>query len=342
MDKWKKIKLLEKSNYSSFYDEKYGLVKDIYFDVALVDDKGQRYPIVYSLIDPNSGKLGTTLCRVVDYDISTIFDIDFYLQDNKTTTRNTYYYGGTPQSIAMDNAKKITKPRYYIDIRYSLMGIDSNNNYSTSEKRLEPVIVKSKAEFEKISIWATKTNIQTYQMPILMDLEVGQKYFYIGKGVCEVAKVYEYPQRASSAICKVAFVNGATEVVGIGDRRFVHLPFDAINELTQFNDSLNELFLQPVVTKNQEHNLINVIWQPIEEASQYIVKLYRYVNTNNRRKVYFLKDYVVDRNEQFLSMSNLILDGHIIVVLAENRSGEIIAQSRGIDIASSNGEPKFW
>ena len=141
-------------------------------------------------------------------------------------------------------------------------------------------------------------------------------------------------------ICKVVFANGTEKDVAIGDRRFVYIPLDYRSELLQFNKTLNELALQPVIQRNQERNLINVMWQPVEEAARYVVKLYRYVNTENRKKVYFLKDYEVDRNEHFLSVNDLIINGHIIVVVAENRSGEIVAQSRGIDVAI--GEPKWF
>ena len=173
-----------------------------------------------------------------------------------------------------------------------------------------------------------------------MDLQEGQKYYYIEQGVCEVIKVYNYPDKQSDMICKVVFANGAEKDIAIGDKRFVYIPLNYKSELLQFNKSLNELALQPVIQRNQERNLINVMWQPVEEAARYVVKLYRYVNTENRKKVYFLKDYEVDRNEHFLSVNDLIINGHIIVVVAENRSGEIVAQSRGIDVAI--GEPKWF
>ena len=83
-------------------------------------------------------------------------------------------------------------------------------------------------------------------MPVLMDLQEGQKYYYIEQGVCEVIKVYNYPDKLSDMICKVVFANGAEKDIAIGDKRFVYIPLNYKSELLQFNKSLNELALQPV------------------------------------------------------------------------------------------------
>ena len=80
----------------------------------------------------------------------------------------------------------------------------------------------------------------------------------------------------------MVFANGVEKDIAIGDKRFVYIPLDYKSELLQFNKSINELALQPVMQRNQEHNLINVMWQPIEDAARYVVKLYRYVNTENK------------------------------------------------------------
>ena len=55
-----------------------------------------------------------------------------------------------------------------------------------------------------------------------------------------------------------------------------------------------------------------------------------------------MKDYIVDRNDKVLVISNIVLSNHIVVVCAEDRSGKVIAQSRGIDVSSTNEEPKWW
>jgi uncharacterized protein (UPF0248 family) len=274
----------------------------------------------------------------ISFDLDTILELNFY---RRKIQQQNYCYRSTPNPIQEAEAEKIEEIKYGVTISYRVICLDSNGKTTTTSKSLS-LVITDKNELQDIMFWATKDKVESYVMPVLMDLQEGQKYFYIGSGVCEVVKVYDYPNKQSNNVCRIVFANGVEQDVLIGDKRFVYIPLEYKSELLQFNKTLNELALQPVMQRNQEHNLINVMWQPIEDAARYVVKLYRYVNTKNRRKVYFLKDYEVDRNVHFLSINDLIVKGHIIVVIAESRSGEIVAQSRGIDVATSKGEPKWF
>jgi hypothetical protein len=51
-----------------------------------------------------------------------------------------------------------------------------------------------------------------------------------------------------------------------------------------------------------------------------------------KEKLYLLEKYSVDRNKNWISLHNLIGSGYIAVIEAEDRSGTVIARSRGIDI----------
>ena len=340
MSSWEQIRLIDKNNYRSFYDEALGLISQVNIGVALVDKDGKQLPRVYSNRDSYGKKTDKNLYLVNNsYDINTIFNTDFYIR--KPTAQNVGYYGGVSNPISLSDAELITDKRFLVDIVFSAVTVDENGNTSTTNRRKkERFIITKKSELDKEVIWATKDEIRKYVPVVLMDIQVGQKYFVVDKGVCEVAKVYDYPIKNESKICDVAYVSGVTETINIGSKKFVYIPLDYVNELAQFNESLNELSLQPRVSKHAERGLLNVIWQPIDEAARYIVKLYKYIDSINRRKVYFMKDYVVERNEQFVAIKDVIIGGNIIVVTAENREGEIIAQSRGIDATGT--DPKWW
>ena len=337
MNNWEFIKVADYKGYSSFYSEKNGLISNISISCYPVDKDGKRFQSVYANYNPNDCKKSSSLYLVnrMSFDLDTIVDLTFYRR--KTQQQN--YYGSIPNSIQEANAEKIDEVKYSVTISYSVVCLDSSGNATTTSKS-QSLIIIDKSELQDIMVWATKDEVKSYIMPVLMDLQDGQKYYYIEQGICEVVEVYDYPIKHSNIICKVVFANGTEKDIAIGDKCFVYIPLDYKSELLQFNESKNELKLQPILQVNQGYSLINVMWQPIEDAARYVVKLYRYVNTENRRKVYFLKDYEVDRNEHFLSINDLIVNGHIIVVIAESRSGEIVAQSRGIDVAK--GEPKLW
>lgn len=335
---WKLISILDCKGYSTCYTEELGLITKVVLCCVPVDKDGKQLQNAYANYNPHTNRKTNDLYWVhsySSYSIDTIFDSKFY--KCKTQPRQSYHYTML-KPIQIDDAEEITDIRYSVEITYYIVDVSGNSTYV----RKNPFIISNKKELQDITVWATKYEVKTYTMPVLMDLQKGQKYYYIGQGVCEVVKIYDYPNKQSNIICKVVFSDGTKKDIVIGDRAFVYIPLYHKNELLQFNESKNELKLQPITQRKQEHNLINVMWQPIEDASRYIVKLYRYVNTDNRRKVYFLKDYEVDRNEHFLSINDLIVDGHIVVVVAENRSGNIVAQSRGIDVAVSKGEPKWF
>lgn len=339
MNNWEYIKVVDYKGYSAFYSEENGLISNISISCDPVDKDGKRLQNVYANYNPNNWKKSSSLYLVgMSFDLDTIIDLTFY---RRKTQQQNYYYGRTPNPIQEADAEKIDEVKYSVTINYRVVCLDSSGNTTTASKS-QSLIIIDKSELQDIMVWATKDEVKSYVMPVLMDLQKGQKYYYIGQGICEVIEVYDYPNKHSNNVCRIVFANGAEQDVLIGDKKFVYIPFEYKSELLQFNKTLNELALQPIIQRNQEHNLINVMWQPIEDAARYVVKLYRYVNTENRRKVYFLKDYEVDRNVHFLSINDLILNGHIIVVVAENRSGEVVARSRGIDVATSKGEPKWY
>lgn len=341
MSRWEKIKVLDKNEYKSFYDEELGLIVEIVIHVALVDKEGKSFGHVYANRDSRGEVTDNNLYLVSNYNIDTIFDTEFYkpIQLNQR-----YLYYGVPKFINIANAELITDRRFLVNIEFRAITRDTSGSVTTiRKKKKEGFIISKKSDLDNEMIWATKEEIRSYLPVVWMDMKVGQKYFVVDKGVCEVTKVYDYPVKEVDSLCDVIYKDGTTETINRSDNRFDYIPLDVVNELDQFNDSLNEIHLQPLLSRHPERDLINIVWQPIDDAARYIVKLYKYVNKADRRKVYFLKDYVAERNEHFVAIKDIVSSIYsecIIVVTAENREGEIIARSRGI--AASGEEPKWW
>lgn len=103
----------------------------------------------------------------------------------------------------------------------------------------------------------------------------------------------------------------------------------------QFNIALEEAKLKPFVLRRG--TVINIHWKSIPEAAEYIVILYK--SPFGASALYFMAEYRVERNRCFLAIPDLIDNGFIIQVAAENREGNVIAKSRGI---LDQGNPRDW
>lgn len=330
MKDWEKINLFQIGNYKSYFVEEYGLIDSIQIQqIYLIDNDNREIRNLYTE-DPNN-KGVFKVAR--NYRIETIFDEKYYQLNEQAQS----YYRYNSQ-ITQDHVTPLNNFKYFIQYRINYLLYD-RSRYDT----YKDIIVSSKKEFLKYEILASQ-NQERYQKPILADIEKGQKYIYIHKGLCEVTNVLKYPEDLPK-ICQVKFKNGEELTIEQGDNNFVCIPYNLPNSpLKQFNDSLNELQLQPMVIWNDKFNLLSAMWQPIEGASRYIVKVYRYQkNENNMKKLYFLKNYETYRDVHFININdNAINSNMIFVIIAENREGKIIAQSRGVKISSSTNYPQWF
>ncbi len=117
------------------------------------------------------------------------------------------------------------------------------------------------------------------------------------------------------------------------------------NQLEVFDAEIREAELNPFWVQNATPSTKgNLYWQPIEEASQYNVSLYKYrVRDSLEKKLYLLEKYVVDRNKCWITLDNLYGNNYIVRIEAENRSGLPVAMSRGIPIQMpSKTTDKQW
>ena len=106
------------------------------------------------------------------------------------------------------------------------------------------------------------------------------------------------------------------------------------NELEVFDIEIREAELNPFwVQSAAGSGKGNLYWQPIEEASQYTVSLYKYRPMDSlEKKLYLLEKFVVDRNKRWITLDNLFGNNYIVQIEAENRNGLPVALSRGIPI----------
>ena len=69
----------------------------------------------------------------------------------------------------------------------------------------------------------------------------------------------------------------------------------------------------------------NVYWQMLEKASEYCIEVYKHISG----LWYKLTELAVDRNSGYVAISDLVGDGYVFRVIAEDRSGNILACSAG-------------
>lgn len=172
------------------------------------------------------------------------------------------------------------------------------------------------------------------------NLREKMKVFCYGIGTVIIKKLYDYPYEKGCK-CEVLTPNGELEKIDISTPLY-YLPYQSVDKspLDIFNESKNEKKLMPIRVKdNGEHNLINLYWEKIENASNYIVEIYKLIlNKDKSTTIYHLSTVEVSREKRYYSTRELINENIVFVIKAENRSGKIIAQSRGI----LNEKPQDW
>ena len=102
------------------------------------------------------------------------------------------------------------------------------------------------------------------------------------------------------------------------------------DEMAQLNDEVNEQHLLPYLL-NSRDGTYNLFWLPIENAAQYVVTVYKFTELSRYYgRLYELKKVAVDRNTRYFAIDKLLGETYIFRVAAEDREGNVIAQSRGL------------
>ena len=186
--------------------------------------------------------------------------------------------------------------------------------------------------------------LSNLKMPLLRNLKSGDNFFG-DRGKSKITSIYPQPNENNLMFQAMLDFDGCDKTpfnISFTDKIYV-LPYaeQPIAETERFNESKNEILLSPYVIK--DGRTVSVYWYKALDAADYIISLYKKTDRQYIQSIYHLKDSIVDRNEGFLVIDDLLGDGYIITVKAENRNGEVIALSRGIK--TENGKtcfPQYW
>lgn len=321
---WEKVNLFEYLGRHVFRDE-YGFcrselngvfINDInILELYAYNDESKRYERIRF---GNKGNYAQSLADLFALDIA-----QRSLRYYKYGYRNEYLTSDQAVSVEPKTIKVNLCIHYYVAFRY---------NGCSGEQHADDVIELSSAkDVSKYFCWFEEgASTSSFKMAILPELKVDDELYLVGVGKVKVSNLVEYPNK-DDVVCEAIDVEGKKQKIKMESEVF-YLPYNkAVDEYEDVNKSLNELKLSPYVIRSREQNHIyNIYWNKIEEASCYHVILYKYIEKlRNRRRILKIADYEVDRNTSFLSLDKLVGANFIFKVKAEDRSGNIIAESRG-------------
>lgn len=313
----------------------------VVFDDTLGFVRVQTKRTTFEVVSPNfpGRRISLAICFYISktdekiifnqYNFPELFSQDIYVETTPPKKINVH------SLIVKKCFTPIVDPRYGSTERFAEVQLDREN---LSTYPLHTWFC------EEIQNWPLQEILKLYQRPLFLDLQVGQSIFHKNLGKCTIVKIYEQPdmgdrmidiQAANQEIRTAKFNGSETDAV-------YKIPYQSpiTNESEQFNVCKNELQLSPFILTADKQ--INIYWHQIPNAARYIISLYKRDNRPYLQQIYPLKDYIVERGEGFLTIKDLLGSDYIAVVKAEDRSGEIIAQSRGIAVSGNKSYPQFW
>lgn len=294
MTKWVKAGIFDKCGKWNYVEELGRCCRYVEFLFYPVDDKGISWEYVY--IKDGSSYSQTGVLRIAEKILN---------------CEPIYKYTRKYEKIKISHFK--------LEIRFSMI-----NSYST-QKHYEEVSLE---DLKNYTYYKTDEDFK-YERPIYSNIKVGDEFLYEGIGVCKVTKLYDYPNTES--FCEVETKDNKKINIQWYDEKFYNLPYkDNFNERDELMAKKYDYAFEPAICK--ESDILNVMWQPINDAAGYIVKLYKYLDRDAYKKIYHLQDYNVNRNTCFLSVSGLVGKGYYVVIIAENRNGEQIASSQVLSV----------
>lgn len=337
MAKWQKISLWDAVG-KVVFDDEWGFIK---FDGRITYSLGgQDLSSYYAEVDGQ--KVQITPRTDIVKDLMSLFSKIIYYRNP-----NYGYYGRNQEQYIKTSVEEIS------------ITINQNNGYGYSsnanrfsQQRSYVIKKQDKKRLEYLRyVWICdeiqdeKFNPDTFlKQPLFKDLKVDDEVLVNGKKHL-IGIGYEQPNESGRMFyAKPSYEGAESEAINVtfNDKVYV-LPYkeQPTPETEQFNICKNEFDLSPYAVKTGQ--LLNVYWNKIDDAFEYAVSLYKKFDRPYMQKVYHLKDYVVDRNDGFVSIDGLTDEGYIVTVKAENRNGEQIALSRGILIAGTKQcIPQYW
>ena len=273
-------------------------------------------------------------------ELENLFKLDFAKRKMMNQPYYGYVYGYGNDILSPDQATKVKINTITIQISMHYYSTFGNNGSGIRQEKVSDTIeLESAKDIKKYMCWFEQgANYLSFKMVILPETKVDDEFYLVGVGKVKVSKICEYPNKDEN-VCEVIDAENKRHLVNKNSEVF-YLPYDNIpDEYKELNQSLNELKLSPYLIRHNEPNHIyNVYWNKIEEASCYHVILYKLLNIRNARRVLQIADYEIDRNTCYLALDKLADRDFVFKVQAEDRNGNIIAESRGM----TSGSPKFF
>lgn len=291
---WVKANLSDGFGKFNFIDN-YGLVKEIRLCVYPINEKGKTiYNSYFEVGNERYESAGTTVA---------VMEKNLFIREYNSRTRRY-------------DCEKIDITAYRIELKFK---------NDLSQSKMIEFDIKNKKELENFTFYKTNEGGFVNRKPKYFDIKKDDDYYYKGKGVCTVTNLYEGDE---CGFCEIKTKQEEKISVNWNDSNLFYVPYEQPldeKEMLRNDDYSQKLQLYAI----KQGTLINVMWQPIDEAANYTVKVYKYVNNKLEccNSLYFLKDYFVNRNEHFLAIDDLIGVGYYLVVVAEDREGKEITKS---------------
>lgn len=336
---WKKVNLVDFKGYNVFVD-KYGYCTIRSINIVAknegnsIGDFGNYY--MYDKKSDYYCKIRTKSLNFREL-LNLVLSKKVY---TKKVNSNVGYFGyHQPEILRKEDVQKIAYGTVELYFEYDVIPAERNYSYGASLRHKDIIQIAKNSDIDNIQGWYLEnSNIDSFKHVVLSDIKVNDELFLVNSGKVKVSKVYNYPNE-KSLVCDVIDSNGKTTEIDYKNAYLFYLPYSKIeDEFAVLNHSINELALSPYVSSS--NGIINVHWQPISEAARYIVVAYRILNGLGRKRVYHMSDYEIERNTHFIALTNLAGDNIVFKVKAEDRAGEIIAESRCVSSGFETKEMK--
>ena len=329
---WKKVNLFEYLGRQVFIDE-YGLCR-IEIQNIKVNDTNLSELFLYKKENLRYERIKFGRTGDCTKLIEELFSSELARRKKTNQPYNNYWYGN--EYLNSDQAVSVNPKSIMITLRTRYYRTFGYNGGSQEDHADDVIELNSEKDAKKYFCWFEEgSDTSSFRMVILPEVKVDDEFYLVGIGKVKVSNVEDYPNK-DDVVCEAIDTEGKKQKIKMESEVF-YLPYSKIvDEYADLNKSINELKLSPYVVRHKDQSHIyNVYWNKIEEASRYHVVLYKYIDLKNRRRILKIADYEVDRNTYFLSVDKLAGDNFIFKVKAEDRSGNIIAESRG----ATNGAP---
>lgn len=333
---WEKVSLFDCSGREVFMDE-YGFCR-VNFNGILINGNSTSDLFEYNVTNKRYERYRFGQSGDYSKELESLFNLD--LAKRKKTNQPYYNYIYGDDILSLDQATEVKANKITICLSVYYYATFGNNGGGTREEYVSDKIeLESPKDIKKCSCWFEEgADYSSFKMVVLSETKVEDEFYLVGVGKVKVSKMMKYPNK-DEAVCEVVDIKGKKHCVKMSSEVF-YLPYNkTFDEYEILNQSIEELKLSPYVIRNNEPNHIyNVYWNKIEDACCYHVVLYKFVEVRNAKRILQIADYEIDRNTCYLALDKLAGKDFVFKVKAEDRNGNIIAESRGV----ASGRPQFF